>query len=285
VTNISPALCGRYSAAPSEATIKAVVNLHRDIRQIIEDASGNRFTTFLQGSYRNGTALPEINDVDIITVYDPGRSPAATDYWTALFEYVAAILAKPGSAYQSAEITDKCIAVHGTVSADVVPALASTPETSSIDPIQIFSRRVGRERDNYPRKHFENGVRKQADTKDAFKPAVRMLKRWARQYDTLQVPSYYLECAVYSVPDGAFRAYDPLSFASVATKVVGIGPSDSIPSIGSKKNIRGSTEWCDDDFAAFQEFLWGDLDRVFNALEADTSTSADRYWSLAFGDL
>jgi hypothetical protein len=77
---------------------------------------------------------------------------------------------------------DKCITISGTPSADVVPAIRTGAITS--DPIAIYSFRQRSERDNYPRIHYARGVdkNKALRTNGAYKPTVRLFKRWVRQY-------------------------------------------------------------------------------------------------------
>src|SRR6266568_763677 len=130
--NISQSLIDRYSAGPSTSKTTQVANLQTTIREVL----GDDYDTFLQGSYRNGTAIGDITK----------------------------------------------------------------------DPIAIWSRRQKRQRPNYPRTHYDNGVKKHSATSEAFKPTVRLFKRWARQYSSLAetAPSFYIECAVHAVSNGKF---------------------------------------------------------------------------------
>jgi len=63
---------------------------------------------------------------------------------------------------------------------------------------------------NYPKLHYENGVKKQSRTNDWYKKTVRLFKN-ARTYlvDSGKIsrdlaPSYFLECLLYNVPDNMF---------------------------------------------------------------------------------
>jgi hypothetical protein len=241
------------------------------------------FDTFLQGSYRNGTAIADINDVDIVALYDPWRSPATDADWNKLFNRVAAILRNSWRVTGSVKINDKCVTLSGTVKADIVPAISRTTY-SSTDPILIYSRRARNERPNYPRTHYDNGVTKQDNTNDNYKATVRLFKRWARQYSTLTAPSFYIECAVHSVADSKFDNYLPLSFAAVALELVSYSRYKVVYSVAGDKDILVPTEWHPDDFEAFQKRLLTDAQLGGVAMQATTSTEADRLWKLAFGD-
>jgi len=280
---ISQTLIDRYAAGPSATRRSAVKSLQENVRKALEDAEPHRFDTFLQGSYRNETAIADINDVDIVALYDPWRSPATDADWNKLFNRIAAILRSSWRASGRVKINDKCVTLSGTLKADIVPAISRTTY-SSTDPILIYSRRARKERPNYPRTHYDNGVTKQYDTNGNFKATVRLFKRWARQYPNLTAPSFYIECAVHSVADSKFDNYLPLAFAAVALELVSYSRHKLIYSVAGDKGILVPSEWHPDDFAAFQTKLLTDARLVVNAMNATTSTEADRLWKLAFGD-
>ena len=167
--------------------------------------------------------------------------------------------------------------------ADIVPAISIEPY-SSVDPVVVYSRKNQAESANFPRTHYDNGVSKQAATRDAYKATVRLFKRWVRQYDSLTAPSFYIECAVHSASNSSFSSYWPLSFASVAAELLGYTRSTVIPFVAGDKDILVSTEWAPEDFEAFQARLVGDVRLVVGAMQATTQSDADRLWKLAFGD-
>lgn len=54
----------RYTAAPAPTTVTAVKSLHENIRALL----GDDYETVLQGSYKNDTSIPDLNDVDIVAI-------------------------------------------------------------------------------------------------------------------------------------------------------------------------------------------------------------------------
>ena len=178
---------------------------------------------------------------------------------------------------------DKCVKLEGSLNADIVPAISRTAY-STVDPVIVYSRRERAERPNYPRTHYNNGVAKQRATKDAYKPTVRLFKRWKRQYAHLDAPSFYVECAVHSVASTKFNSYLPLSFATVARELCEYSRYAVIKSVAGDKDILVPQEWDPDDFVRFQEKLRRDASIVVGAMTACTQTEADRLWRLAFGD-
>jgi hypothetical protein len=280
---ITQQLIDRYSAGPSPTRTKAVKSLQENVRKALAAAEDSNFDTFLQGSYRNDTAIADINDVDIVALYDPWRSPATDADWQRLFNSIATILRNSALVFASVTLGDKCVRLAGTPKADIVPAIGTTT-FSSTDPIKIYSRGERNERPNYPRMHYANGVAKQAATKDTYKATVRLFKRWVRQYPLLTAPSFYVECAVHSVPNAEFNTYLPLSFASVALEIIGYSRYKVIRSVAGDKDILVIAEWHPDYFEAFQQKLLTDAKIVMNAMTATTRAEADRLWKLAFGD-
>lgn len=180
---ISQLLIERYSAGPSSARTTAVKSLQENVRAALAADEGTKFDTFLQGSYRNGTAIADINDVDIVALYDPWRAPASRTDWDWLFNRIATILRTSALVSGTVTLGDKCVKLDGSLHADIVPAISPQPY-SSTDPITIYSRNAWQERPNYPRTHYQRGVAKQASTDDTYKATVRLFKRWVRQYPT-----------------------------------------------------------------------------------------------------
>lgn len=280
---ISQSWIDTYSAGPSETTTRQVKKLQENVRSALENWGEKKFDTFLQGSYRNGTAIADINDVDIVALYDPWSVPASHADWTSLFNQVANILRKTSLVEGDVRLGDKCVKLEGALKADIVPAI-SRSTYSSTDPILIYSRGDREERPNYPRTHYTNGVKKQSGTGDSFKPTVRLFKRWAGQYGSLVAPSYYIECAVHSVPKGEFNNYLPLSFTSVGVALLQYTSSTVIKSVAGDKDILLSSEWDYPDFKNFQRLLTGDVRRVLDAMRASSTVVANEKWRLAFGD-
>jgi hypothetical protein len=279
---ISQSLIDRYSAGPSASKVTQVANLQTTIREVLGDEN---YDTFLQGSYRNGTAIADINDVDIVARRKGTNAPLSPSTWESLFNTIATRLRSSGRVYGTVSVGDKYVKLKGaSLNADIVPAVAIGEFTK--DPIAIWSRRQKAQRPNYPRTHYDNGVAKHRNTSQTFKPTVRLFKRWARQYPGFEktAPSFYIECAVHAVPNSKFYTYLPLSFAEVGLEIYGWSRSKIIYSVAGDKDILVPNEWHPDDFEVFKEKLLPDLDRVVRAMQAKTAQEANRLWKLAFGE-
>jgi hypothetical protein len=280
---ISDSLIARYSAGPSVSRTKQVAALQTAIRDALDSGADNKFDTFLQGSYRNNTAIADINDVDILALYDPWQAPATASAWQSLFDFVTEILRRDKNVQGTVTQGDKCVKLAGPINADIVPSISRTPY-SSTDPVIIYSRSKNLEIENYPRVHYQNGVSKQAATKDTYKATVRLFKRWVRQFSDSTAPSFYVECAVHSVVSSKFNSYLPLSFAMVGAELLTYSRSTVIKSVADDKDVLVPSEWSPSDFESFQRRLRPDIDRTLRAMQATSASEANALWRIVFGD-
>jgi hypothetical protein len=289
VTLISDELVSRYSASPSSAKVDQATSL----RESVEEALGSDYKVFLQGSYRNNTGVADLNDVDIValskSVYSTvGRGPPAYPVsWDEIFGRVERALNAHWRFQGRVSRGDKCVKVATELKLDVVPAIyRHDPET---DPIEVYSFREASRRDNYPRVHWQNGVAKNnaLHTDGAFKPTVRLFKRWARNVlsDPKVAPSFYIECAVHHVPDDRFNTYLPVSFVRVGLYLIQeVSRTTVVNSVAGDKDILVSPEWLPDRFEQFQGELAPSIIAAGEALSATTTTEANRLWRKAFGE-
>ncbi len=243
------------------------------------------YDTFLQGSYRNYTALAHINDVDIVARRKMTNSPLSPSQWVSLFNSIATRLQASSRISGAVSLGDKCVKLKGTsLNADIVPAVAVGDFAK--DPVAIWSRGKRSERPNYPRTHYSNGVKKQARTSDSYKPTVRLLKRWAQQYfeTSVTAPSFYIECAVHQAADSSFSEYLPLSFVRVGREICSWSRSKVLYSVAGDKDVLVPSEWHPERFEIFKAKLRPDLSLVVQAMQAATTGEANRLWKLAFGN-
>jgi hypothetical protein len=278
----------RYEAAPPQSTVDAVKRLHTTIRDVL----GSSYETFLQGSYKNDTATGDL-DVDIVAIRKnttsgvfagvPATNPIS---WDTIFAAVRNLL--EGSGYYQGKTTanDKCITIATQFTADVVPAVQIGNLDS--DPIAIYSKREGKERKNFPRLHYANGVDKHARTGQLFKPTVRMFKVWARNHfpsGDRATPSFYLECLIYNFADSAFMR-DPVErFIHIASVIASLSyASQRIMTVAGDKDILVESEWPRANFERFQAELRGSITEAQAAVSAYNSAEAVRLWRRAFNE-
>lgn len=262
----------RYATPPTKTTMEQVVSAHTSIRDLL----GANYSTLLQGSYKNDTALSDINDVDIVAL---DLHPGAT--WQAIFGRIEAIL--QGSPHYAGKWTrgDKCIRVNTRMKVDIVPAIG----TADRDPIKVFSFSKNKDRQNWPRGHYESGAAKSRTTNGHFKQSVRLFKRWAKCWfpGTKVAPSYYIECALHARPDSDFSGDLAATFERIASGLAATSyRSTRLPRIAGDGDLFTAEEWGSAEFSRFQNQLTASLEDVRAARTARDVASGRQAWTRAF---
>jgi len=277
----------RYARPPSETTVERAISVHQSVRSLLDDSE---YATLLQGSYKNDTALWDMNDVDIVAVsknlvstHFTGNTPTNGVPWADIFSRIEQKLQADGRYQGKWTREDKCIRLNTGVKIDIVPAVRIGEAT--LDPIAIYSFRTGRERKNWPRSHFDAGAAKSGRTNGAFKQAVRLFKRWARCWfsERKTAPSYYLECLVYAQPDATFSGDLARDFVSVAGSVAQVRHGYSTLSrLAGEGNLLSAEEWGVAEFQKFQQSLQRAFSHAQAAIAAYSESSARASWVAAF---
>lgn len=241
---ISESQLQTWSNPPASTKIQYTHEQIRKALDQSDALKGRTYEVYLQGSYANSTDIRINSDVDVVvqlnSTFDPDISalsvvqkqlfhetfPNATYRWVdfrrdvinALNNYFGAGLVKPGN---------KSIKVLGTesrVQADVIPCLQHRQYKSFhtgshdnfVEGMKFWTANdtPNREIVNFPKLHKENGENKNAShrTDKMYKGLVRVAKNIKRQlveqhnFDPKIAPSYFVECAIYNVPDGHFQS-------------------------------------------------------------------------------
>jgi hypothetical protein len=188
-----------------------------------------------KGSYKNNTNVKKDSDVDIAVIntelyyYDVSllsasdqaavngnTTPATAPLQGAALriELEKALGAKFGAACDTTGKTAITISENsGRVSADAVPSFPyrlyyyDSSKVAYVEGTKTF-RKNGSEVVNYPEQQYTNGVAKNNRTGRRYKFLVRILKRLENDLvaagKIAELPSYFMECLVYRVPDNLF---------------------------------------------------------------------------------
>ncbi len=271
---------------PSASKTTQVANMQNYIQELL----GSTHHTFLQGSYKNDTAISDINDVDIVAVrlrtYSGTYSPihaTNTVFWDQIFSEIETKLRNQSRYTWNVTRGDKCVCVRGAFNADVVPAV-QVGEDHLIDPIVIYSFQDQREKLNLPITHYKNGVEKHQATDENYKPTVRMFKNWARNHfgeDNSVVSSYNVESLVHGVADSDFYDDRAATFILAGRSIlVKLAASNSIPSVCGGENICAN--WNQGDRNQFHIQLTESVEHALRAYRATTMREAEQNWRAAF---
>lgn len=280
----------RFARGPSATTTSTAISAHTSIRTLLGDTD---YATLLQGSYKNDTALWDINDVDIVAVSTSLRTRALSGWtgnggsgttWKDIFARIEQKLESSPLFKGKWERKDKCIQVNTTMKVDIVPAVYVESATS--DPVSIYSFRAGTERLNWPREHYDRGTAKSGATHGAYKPTVRLFKRWAKCWFTAEskvAPSYYVECLVHSRPNTEFSGDLAADFTRISEGLVAINHStQQLPRIAGAGNLFTEAEWTRGRFEQFQQRLRQALPSLRAALSETLQVRARQHWIAAF---
>ncbi len=213
---------GRSSNSEQEKQDRA----ERMVQEAVQSHSafdGVGLSVFAKGSYKNNTNVRSDSDVDIAVQCTeacyregakPGVLPSSVDYtgiWTPSKlrqELVAALEAKfPQQVDISGSTAIRIDANTARVDADIVPCFNYRyyySQTSWIDGSRVFKKDL-KHLNNYPDQQYAKGVDKNTRTSKSYKSAVRIMKRVENaMLDAKvhrEVPSFFVECLVYNVPD------------------------------------------------------------------------------------
>jgi len=277
----------RYARPPSDSIIAQAISVHTSVRGLLGDSD---YATILQGSYKNDTALWDMNDVDILAV---SRNLVSTHFtgnvssngvpWSAIFNQIEQKL-QADPRYQGKWIRgDKCIRLNTGIKIDIVPAVRIGD--AEADPVAIYSFRSVGERKNWPRGHYEGGAIKSGRTNGAFKQTVRLFKRWARCWFSNRkvAPSYYLECLIYGQPDAAFTGNLGRDFVAISRAIsMMLYGFTLLPRIAGEGNLLAPDEWSLADFHEFQRTLHQAVVFAEAAISSNSEAQAKANWLVAF---
>jgi hypothetical protein len=278
---------GRYARPPSQTTVDQAISTHEAVRTLLGDKD---YLTFLQGSYKNDTALWDMNDVDIVAVARnlvsstfTGRVSQTSVSWEEIFARIERKLDADPRYRGKWKREDKCIRLNTGVKIDIVPAVYIVKVET--DPIAIYSFKSRAERRNWPREHYDAGASKSRRTNGAFKQTVRLFKRWARcRFGAEPVaPSYYLECAVHSLPDNSFCGQPDRDFVGIGSRIAQLSHSaTTLPRLAGEGDLLTAEEWDIGRFQRFQDLLREALQHAARALGTTAEQRGLELWTAVF---
>lgn len=216
-----------------QGAINTAKATHESIRNALNSyklPDGVDFEVYLQGSYKNDTNIRGDMDVDLAVQINStfycnlseeqkrylGLSPASyewndfrSDVLSALKDYYGLLTITEGNKSIKVE------AISGRLPADVVVCAQyrkykSLNSYDYVEGITFWTRNEKRQVINYPKIHYNNGVKKHQNTNNQYKPVVRMFKN-IRSYlgekdyiSSSLAPSYFLECLLYNLSNTNF---------------------------------------------------------------------------------
>ena len=253
---------------------------------------------FLQGSYRQATAIHTINDVDIVVLCELWQPPAAGvgagRSWSRddIFDTVAAPLFADNR-YQ-AKIRygpqSMCIKVELGIKVEILPVVYTQGNNDpSVEPFRLYRPEAAEWQDGFARYHQRWLTWKNAAAKTGgnFIPMVKVLKH-LRSLFGLEAVSFHLECLLFNLPDEVFRGAPADYIPSVVSAII-VTPADAAWAAGCMtpcrdRDILSEAEWGFNRWYTFHELAknWTVIAQA--AAGASSRADAIALWRLLLGD-
>ena len=229
-------MCRKYAQPIGDSEESRCERAERMIRNAIQQSSVfdatklSQISIFAQGSYKNGTNIPQDSDVDVAVCYTgsffydvsqvtalPNSSlyfPAATyRYDSFRADVIRSLYAVYGQELQIGNKSLKIPGNSGRISADAVPCFQFKQFRPLGEPFigTRFIAADGKIITNWPHHHHYFGIAKNKATGFRFKKIARILKSLRDDieksgYTTVaKTPSYFIECLAWNAPNSDFQ--------------------------------------------------------------------------------
>jgi len=193
------------------------------------------YEVYLQGSYRNSTNVRGDSDVDVIVQLNSTFFSNLSDSQKKVLGLIPAIytindfksdvLTVLRNYYGHKKINEgnksiKLSPFSGRLPADIIPCCTyrkyrTLNENDFIAGISFFTKYNDRQIINYPKIHYDKGVLKHQNSNYSYKPTIRLFKNLRTFITGDTIPSYFLECLLYNVPNYKFKSNCQETFCDV----------------------------------------------------------------------
>lgn len=285
---------------PSPTFEQQAQSEHTTICSLIENprgpASGLSPTCFLQGSYRQDTAIYSINDVDIVVLcklWQPGSGEAGTRTYDRdeIFSTIAAPLLVDGRYRDKVYYSHNsmCIKVDLGIKIEILPVVYKAGNYDiTNEPFRLYRPENGQWEDGYARNHqqlltWKNSA---ARTGSNFKPMVKIMKH-LRSVIGLNTVSFHIECLLYSIPDNQYIGNPAEYITNIMNYLAYLSADEwykiSIMTPCGERNIFTPNEWKLDDWRSFHRFvkLWAE--GATHASNTSDINTAIEFWQIILG--
>lgn len=222
---------------------------------------------FLQGSYRQQTAIYTINDVDLVVLcalWQPGSGNGGSWDRDEIFTTIAAPLRRDYRYRDKIRYgsDSMCIKVDLDIKVEILPVVyAAGNYDPAVEPFRLWRPETGQWEDGYARDHQRLLSRKNVGAQGNFIPAVKVFKHLRSLFGTDAV-SFHIECLLYSLPDHLY-AGGPASYIPALLEHISATSADGwygkvVNTPCRDRDIFVSSEWTRDSWRTFHErvVLW-----------------------------
>lgn len=257
---------------PSPSFVTRAVSHHTNITALIVDPHGPASMLspkcFLQGSYKQDTAIYTINDIDIVVLcelWQPGSGGSGARSWSRdeIFATVAAPLLNDGRYRDKVRFHSgsMCIKVDLGIKVEILPVVFKTGNNDpQSEPFRLYRVASSQWEDGYARYHqgwlsHKNNFEK---TNGNFKPAIKVFKHLRSRFG-LETVSFHIECLLYNLPDYLFLGgpadYIPSLLNYIASFSVSDWYSRAVMTPCRERDIFVPSEWKMEGWEKFHELV------------------------------
>lgn len=279
-----------------EATASSQYNT---IKGLIEDPAGLASSLspvcFLQGSYKQQTAIYSINDVDIVTLcklWSPGNGVGKGYSRNEIFDIMAAPLINDGRYRTKVRYgtTSMCIKVDLGIRVEILPVVYKAGNVdSNAEPFRLYRPVASDWQDGFARYHqwYLSAKNGSARAGGNFIPAIKIVKHLRSRYG-LDAVSFHIECVLYALADHLFVGqpsdYIPACLSYIASSSAEAWYKTVLKTPCGDRDIFTGAEWSLASWDIFHARVreWSRL--ATNARDARFKGDAIRYWRALLGD-
>ncbi len=259
---------------PSPSFEQKASSEHKTITGLIENSQGlaNQLSPrcFLQGSYKQETAIYTINDVDIVVLCNlcyPGSGQGKNWNRDEIFETIAAPLRNDGRYKDKVRYhsNSMCIKVELGIKIEILPVVYKAGNRDfQTEPFCLYRPENSRWEDGYARYHQQYLTNKNKATSGNFIPAIKIFKHLRSKWG-IEAVSFHVECLLFSLPDNLFGG-NPTDYIPALLKYLTSYTADawwntSIKTPCGERNLFCSSEWGKDSWLVFHRNVvkWSQL--------------------------
>jgi len=285
---LNPTTTFEAIAASQYGTIKGLIEDRQGLAAPLEPIC------FLQGSYKQSTAIYTINDVDIVALcrlWQPGSGDGGGRNWSRddIFGTIAAPLLADGRYRDKVRYHagSMCIKVELGIKVEILPVVFKAGNSDyDLEPFRLYRPSTANWHDGYARLHQQHLTSKNR-TNGNFIPMVKVLKH-LRSHHRAEAVSFHLECLLCAVPSALFNGCPADYIANVLWHISQTTAdtwwSQGIATPCGERNIFSTSEWQLASWRAFHERM-----KLWANAAALAATSQDRgvalqMWRTLLGD-
>lgn len=273
---------------------------HNTIRGLIENRNGPAAelwpTTFLQGSYRQQTAIYTISDVDIVALCNlsfPGAPGGGGRSYgrDEIFRIIAAPLFADGR-YRDKVIyrpQSMCIKVDLGIKIEILPVVFKAGTTDiDVEPFVLYRPESAKWEDGFARYHqrwlsYKNSAER---TNGNFIPAIKVLKHIRTMFG-LNAASFHIECLLYFLADTVFQG-GPADYIASFLRTIAMYTPDAwykanVMTPCGDRDIFTCTEWGAQDWWKFHAIVSKCSNLAQAAISTQSESQAIEVWQTILG--